>query len=387
MKITTKKTVAWSMALTLSLNLAACGSAGTASDASSSAESGKTDSSVSASIADASASTSSVTDSADSAAESTSEAEEVSAPVTYPVTVTDALGREVTVAQKPEKLVSGYYITTSLLISLGLSDKLVGVEAKADTRSIYALSAPGILELPSVGTAKEFDLEGCAALSPDLVIVPAKLKDSIPAMEELGLTVVAVNPEDQDLLFDTIDLIGTATDTVSQGETLKQYITDSLTELDTALVDADTPSVYLAGNSSLLQTAGLQMYQNSMIENAYGSNAAYDISDTYWAEVSYEQLLSWNPDCIVLASDAEYTTDSVLQDASLADCTAVKENQIYQIPGDIEALDSPIPGSFLGSIYLASVLHPDLVTADDFADATKEFYETFYGFTPEEYEK
>lgn len=373
MKNKISKIVIWGLTLSLSVSLAGCGSAGSTSASSSSSPAQD------ASSADSSSDSSS--------ASSVSADSEESTAVSFPVTITDSLGREVTISEKPETLVSGYYITTSLLIAMGLSDNLTGVEAKADTRSIYALSAPHILELPSVGTAKEFDLEGCAALNPDLVIVPQRLKDSIPAMEELGLTVLAANPEDQALLFDTIDMIAAATDTVTRAEELKNYITDSLSELDSELADTETPSVYLSGNSSILQTAGLQMYQSTMIENAYGANAAYDISESYWAEVSYEQVLSWNPDYIVLASDADYTTDSVLEDTSLADCTAVKEQQVFQIPGDIEALDSPVPGSFLGSIYLASVLHPDLVTADDFASETKEFYETFYGFTPEGYEE
>ena len=112
-------------------------------------------------------------------------------------------------------------------------------------------------------------------------------------------------------------------------------------------------------------------------------NAASDITDTYWADTSYEQILSWNPDYIVLAADADYDVDSVLNDSALADCTAVKEGHIAQIPSDIEALDSPVPASFLGSYYVASILHPDVVTEDDFKNTEKNFYETFYGFTPE----
>ncbi|MEG2672721.1 MAG: ABC transporter substrate-binding protein, partial [Ruthenibacterium sp.] len=113
----------------------------------------------------------------------------------FPVTLTDALGRSVKIEKQPQKIVSGYYITTSILIALGLEKQVVGIEAKAKTRPIYALAAPEMLNLPNVGSAKEFDLEGCAALKPDLVIVPVKLKDSVKAMEELGLTVLAVNPE------------------------------------------------------------------------------------------------------------------------------------------------------------------------------------------------
>ena len=82
--------------------------------------------------------------------------------VAYPLTVTDQLGREVTIEEEPKTLASGYYISTSLLIALGVQNELVGVEAKADKRNIYSLSAPEIQSLPSIGTAKEFDLEGCA---------------------------------------------------------------------------------------------------------------------------------------------------------------------------------------------------------------------------------
>ena len=89
----------------------------------------------------------------------------------FPVKVTDHAGREVTIEKMPEKLVSGYYISTSALIALDLDSKLVGIEAKANSRAIYKLSAPSLIELPNVGTAKEFNLEGCLALNPDLDIL------------------------------------------------------------------------------------------------------------------------------------------------------------------------------------------------------------------------
>ena len=306
--------------------------------------------------------------------------------VTYPLTVTDQLGREVTIETEPKTLASGYYISTSLLIALGLQDELVGVEAKADKRTIYSLSAPELQSLPSIGTAKEFDLEGCAALTPDLVIVPAKLKDSIPQMEELGLTVLAVKPEDQDKLYGAIDLLAQATNTVARGEELKSAIEDNLLSLREAIGDAEAPTVYMAGNSSVLQTAGPAMYQNYMIENAGGLNAAASVEDTYWAEVSYEQVLDWDPDYIILASDADYDVDSVLNDAALADCTAVREGHVYQLPHAIEAVDSPVPGSFLGSVYLGSVLHPEQVSEQFYHDCADAFYTTYYGFTPASYE-
>ena len=85
-------------------------------------------------------------------------------------------------------------------------------------------------------------------------------------MEELGLTVLAVKPEDQDKLYGAIDLLAQATNTVARGEALKSAIEDNLLSLHEAIGDAEAPTVYMAGNSSVLQTAGPAMYQNYMIE-------------------------------------------------------------------------------------------------------------------------
>ena len=297
----------------------------------------------------------------------------------YPVTVTDQAGREVTIEKEPSSIVSGYYISSSLLIALGLKDKVVGIEAKADKRPIYKLAAPELTELPNVGTAKEFNLEACAALSPDLVILPMKLKDAAQSLTDLGITVLLVNPESQDLLTEMINTIATATNTNSEAAKLLAYIDSQKAILTSALSGVEPESVYLAGNSSFLSTAGPSMYQSSIIELAGGKNAADSITDTYWAEISYEQLLAWDPSYIIIASDAEYTVDDVMNDPNLAECTAVKNSHVYAIPGDVEALDSPVPAGILASVWLAGILHPDQVPTDTYTTEMTNYYETFYG--------
>lgn len=100
-----------------------------------------------------------------------------------------------TIETQPEKIVSGYYITTSLLIALGCTDQVVGIEAKADSRNIYALAAPTMLDLPNVGSAKDFNLEACIALEPDLVILPKKLSEPAETLSSMGIPVLLVYPE------------------------------------------------------------------------------------------------------------------------------------------------------------------------------------------------
>ena len=131
----------------------------------------------------------------------------------------------------------------------------------------------------------------------------------------------------------------------------------------------------------MLSTASSAMYQSGMIELAGGKNVAADILDTYWVEISYEQLLSWNPEYIILASDASYTIDDVLADPNLAECAAIKNGNVYQIPHKVEAWDSPVPSGILGSVWLATILHDDLFSDADASAIIDEYYETFYNFT------
>ncbi len=304
----------------------------------------------------------------------------------YPLTLTDHLDREVKIEKEPEKLVSAYYISTSILIALGESDNLVGIEAKAETRNIYKHADPELVELPSVGTAKNFDVEGCAALDPDLVIIPVKLSGVIEQLEALDITVLAVDPGDTEGLAQTVAMISKATDSYYIGSNLLSDYFNGLSKLYERINDVEEkPTVYLASNSSLLATAGAEMYQDTLIENAGCINAAADITDTYWAEVSYEQILTWDPDYIVLASDAEYTVESVLEDENLAECSAVKNGNVIQIPDDYESWDSPVPASFIGSLWLASQIHPSEYTLVECNSAMINFYKEYYGFTPDRF--
>lgn len=296
------------------------------------------------------------------------------------VSLIDQTGRQLTLAETPGRIVSGYYISSSALIALGLEDKLVGIEAKAGTRPIYARSAPALMELSSVGTAKEFDLEGCVALKPELVILPAKLKSAAETLEGLGIPVLLVNPESQQQMEQMVFLLGQATGTQDRAEALLGFIAGQREKLEALLAEGEKPRVYLAGNSSLLCTAGAGMYQSDMMLLAGGENVAAGIADTYWADISYEQLLAWNPDYIVLASDASYTVEEVLADPNLADCAAVKNGNVLRLPGDAEAWDSPVPGGILGSVWLASALHPHRMSPEDRDAIINQFYETFYGF-------
>ena len=309
--------------------------------------------------------------------------------VSYPITVTDMAGREVTIESEPQRIVSGYYISSSACIALGLTDRMVGIEAKAEARPIYSAAAPALLELPNVGTAKEFDLETCLSTEPDLVILPMKQKDTAAALEELGIPALLVMPESHEQIIEMFALIANAANVVENSQKLINYYTSELAEVSALVAGAEQSVVYITGTSSYLTTAPGQMYQSSLITSAAGTAAGADIEGNSWVEISYEQLLTMNPDVIVVPTNsmanapAEYPVEDLLNDPQLSEVTAIKNGAVYQMTTGFEAWDSPAPSGVLGVKWMVQTLHPELYSTEDFAADVQEFYQTFYGFTPD----
>ena len=323
----------------------------------------------------------------DAAPETTPAAEDPSA---FPITVTDQIGNEVTVEHVAERIVSGYYISSSTCIALGLKDKLVATEEKTDKRPIYKLAAPELIgTIGNVGSAKAFDLEACIAAEPDLVILPKKAKDYAKTLNEMGIAAVVVNPESHEALVDMIKLIANLTGSEETAGKLITSYNEVLSKVESAtanLDDSKKPVVYMCNNSTYLATAPKDMYQASVITTAGGKNAGDELEGDSWVDISYEQLIAINPDVIIIPTNnmangqPDFTAADVMVDEQLKDITAVKNGAVYNMPTGFEAWDSPVPSGVLGMLWMTAKLHPEVYSMDEFAADATDFYKTFYGF-------
>lgn len=299
------------------------------------------------------------------------------------ITITDQGGNTVTLEKPAERIVTCFYGQTYAMIALGLQDRLIAIEHSAAKRPIYGKAAPELIELPDVGSLKEFNVEAALAMNPDVMLLPKKLKDTASSFEAVGIPVVICYPESRELLEEQLVMIATLCGVPERAEALISYYNDTfakMAELTGALTDADKPVVYMGSVSSYLATAPKTMYQATLIENAGGINAAQDIDGDYWTDVSYEQLLVMNPDYIILPAEAKYTPEDVLGDEHLAELKAVREGKVFAMPNAFEAWDSPVPSGILGSLWLLAVIHGDLYSMDEMRAEAVSFYQTFYGF-------
>ena len=296
------------------------------------------------------------------------------------IVLTDQAGREVVLEGPAQSIVSCYYISTYAAIALGAEDRVAGLEKKADTRPIYQMTAPELLEKPQVGTMKELDVEATAALEPELVIMPQALADYAGTLTQLGIPVLVVNPESHEALVEMLQLMGTALGLEDRAEALASYYQEQLDRMAELTQDAEAPVVYMGSNSSFLATAPASMYQSTLIRQAGGVNAGDSLEGDYWTEVSYEDVLAMAPQVVVLPAGAEYTVQDVEEDPQLSALPAVQDGAVYQMPGGIEEWDSPVPSGILGTMWMTSVLHTDVYPFEEFTADAQDFYQTFYGF-------
>ena len=297
------------------------------------------------------------------------------------ITLTDQVGREVVLEKPAEQIASSYYISTAILVALGLEDNLVGIEKKADTRNLYKEAAPQLLDLPAIGSGKGINVEETAALAPDLVILPKKLQDSVASFEELEIPVLVVDPETLENYEACVALLGQATGTEERSESLLSYYEEKMDEVENLtkdLTEEEKPPVYLAAGSDYLSTCTSKMYQNDLITMAGGRNVSGELTDGYWQNISGEQLLTWNPLYIFAVSYAEYALDDILKDEALSAVTAVQEGNVKTFPSNLEPWDYPTPSSVLGILWLTHELHPDLYKEEDYIKEAEAFYKEFF---------
>lgn len=295
------------------------------------------------------------------------------------ITVEDQLGRKVEIKGAVNKIVSSYTISTSLLITLGVKDKVVGVEMKSHERELYKEAAPEFCNLPEVGSSKTINVEECAKLEPDLVIIPTRLKEFIPQFEKLNIPVIAIEPETLDSFLECIKLIGKSVNSEERANEIVKYYDDNLEKVKKLNNDStNKPNVYLAGSSSILRTCTSKMYQDNMINLSGGNNVTLNIEDGYWVDISAEQLLSYNPDIIYIVQYADYSVEDVLKDARLKDVNAIKNKKVFMIPSVLEPWDYPTPSSVLGILWMTNNINPEKYTKEEFEKDSKDFYKKYF---------
>lgn len=122
---------------------------------------------------------------------------------TYPLTVTDDLGRQVTLRAEPRRIIAMLPSHTETLAAIGAADRLVAV----DEYSNFPRSVTD--RLPKVGSAYAPNLEAIVALKPDLVLADESAGSRLTEkLARAGVTVYGGTAQTFNEVFEKIAVLG-----------------------------------------------------------------------------------------------------------------------------------------------------------------------------------
>jgi iron complex transport system substrate-binding protein len=271
-----------------------------------------------------------------------------------PFTVTDDLGREVSIEKTPESVVSLAPSITEILFALGLGDKVVGVTEHCD----YPEAAKG---KPKVGGYFTTSLESILEQDPDLILTDG-YDPVIEQIKERGIPMLVLQPTDISGILSDIKLVGDVMNV--EGEALR--LVDSLQQRMDDVVEstanvASRPTVFYeidASDQTKPWTVGPGSFADTLISLAGGQNIIKE--GGAYPQINLEKLLSADPDVVILGDYPYVTPEQVKGRAGVwQELPAVKDGRVYAI-NDPSLTSRPGPRIIDGLEELARIIHPEL---------------------------
>jgi iron complex transport system substrate-binding protein len=271
-------------------------------------------------------------------------------------TYTDDTGRTVQIQGTVQRIISLSPSNTEMVYALGLQDKLVGVTS-------YDNYPPDAKNKTIVSDFSTIDMEKIVNAKPDLVLADSiQQKDTIPALEKLGITVYTMSPNTMDEIYHDLKTLGQITGKTKEADALAASLTarvQAVADKTTKLTVNNKPRVLFVTWYDPIWTAGHHTMIQSLIEKAGGTNIAADLNG--YATITLESVIQRNPQVIIVTNsmgDQHTTLDYIKSNDQFKATDAVKNGKVYEIDADV--FGRTTPRIVDGLETLAKLLHPEL---------------------------
>lgn len=264
----------------------------------------------------------------------------------YPLSVTDALGRTVTLRSSPRRIISIAPSVTEILFALGLDRQIVALSSADDYPP--AKVAPKA----KVGSVV-LDVERIIGLRPDLILGVAGLqRGQLERLIAVHLPVVAVDAVDLAGVYAQIEFIGRLTARTEAASRLVAAMRTRERAVARAVAGRPVRRVYVEIWAEPLMTAGRDTFVSDLIARAGGANVFADVRG--WPQVSEEAVLRRNPEVIVVTYPQG---TSVLARRGWQQVAAVRARRVAVVSPSL--ISRPGPRVVDGLERLARAIHPE----------------------------
>jgi ABC-type Fe3+-hydroxamate transport system substrate-binding protein len=218
----------------------------------------------------------------------------------YPLTITDLLGRDVQVPQRPVCIVTTHPTATETLYRVG------GVAVGRDTASQYPVD---VLDLPTVGSPYSISTELIAELNPDLIIIEALTQANlIDPLEQLGIPVIAVRATSLEDIRQSLTMVGEIINTNETATQALAEIEDRIEAAQSTLPSNKSILIFIADSQNNIYAAKPESYPGTVASLLGLGNLATGLPDSGpypgFALFTAEQASQSDPDVVFTITPA-----------------------------------------------------------------------------------
>ena len=305
-----------------------------------------------------------------------------------PITLVDRNDRTVTLPAPAKRVVSLMKETTTVMLTMGMADRLVGVDRQSAEDLINRTVWFDAHDVPAVGETKEPNIELIVSLQPDLILTwggyGTELANSI--QERTGVPVMCLHTLTKfDGMRSNYRLTAEALGAPEAADAPLGYMDEvigRITAVTKAIPQAERPRVHLLFWSFWNGVSRIPIYYDP-VEAAGGINiAAGQTANVYGysVKVPVEQVVVWNPDFILIhgaPKTSRVKVEQILQDPRMADVNAVVKKQVYYTLGMQSGWH--MPRNLTEMLYMAKLFHADKFKDLDPVAEGNAIYERLYG--------
>jgi iron complex transport system substrate-binding protein len=277
---------------------------------------------------------------------------------TYPLTVTDMLGRSVTIDAEPKSIAA---------VSPTAVEYVYAVGATSKTRTTSVNYPPEAISAKDIGSAYQPSLELIAAESPDLIVADSVLQPQLKtSLESLGKPVLYIGAENFNDVPKGLRLAGEVLNNQAAGEKAAADLEKKLADIKAKLPDAKPKVLIINGTPDDFFAAKPESYVGDLAAQLDADNVAAGQPDVGqfpgYTKLSLEAILTSKPDVVlsITAGPPGGTTisSSLAQNSAWADVPAVKNNRVSEIDAAL-FLQAPGPRAGVALDTLAKLLYPE----------------------------
>ena len=260
----------------------------------------------------------------------------------------DNYGRQITLSGVPQKVLTLGPNCSELFVALGLADRVIGNSLDNHSRGPLPEYAEEYAKIPELNYSSA-TREAVITSGADFIYgIDWEFGDSALDIDELtgyGITVYQNAASTLEEIYREIEDLGKIFHVEDKAAAFIQSQKDRIEAVRKARDGLDPVKVlvYDSGNDGVF-TCGGTNFESLLIQQAGGKNIFDDLTEKQWVTVSYEEVLSRNPDVIVIhdydSPSVEEKIAEIKANPALSQLDCVKNERFVTIE-----LESVLPGS------------------------------------------